>query len=48
MLKFKRIIKEPATWVAFVLGGIAALSFGFVAKILSPAAAVVNKVVPKS
>jgi hypothetical protein len=38
--------------VSFVLGGIAALSFGFVASLLSPAAGVVksvaNKVTPSA
>jgi hypothetical protein len=46
MSKIKKYITVPYA-VAFVLGGIAALSFGFVANLLSPAASAVKSVTSK-
>jgi hypothetical protein len=47
MNKLKKYLAVPYI-VAFALGGIAALSFGFVAKVLSPAADAVKSVTSKT
>ncbi|WP_334319632.1 hypothetical protein OH491_21820 [Termitidicoccus mucosus] len=51
MSKIKKYLTVPMA-VSFVLGGIAALSFGFVASLLSPAAdavkSITNKVTPSA
>jgi hypothetical protein len=46
MSKSKKYLTVPMS-VSFVLGGIAALSFGFIAKLLSPAASAVKSVTSK-
>jgi hypothetical protein len=48
MRKIKAALKQPATWIALVVGGIAALSFGFISNILNPVASKVKDVLPKS